>query len=223
MGAAAPGGVPPVPNALANARSPYLLQHQDNPVEWREWSDETLALAQAGGQADPALGRLRRLPLVPRHGARELREPGGRGGDEPRLRQRQGRPRGAAGHRRHLPARAGADGRAGRLAAHHVPDARGRAFLGRYLLPARAALRPAGLPAGAGADRGALAAGPRAHRPEPGPARGGPEAARHARGRRAARRGLRRARRPRDRRARRRGPRRASAARPSSRRRPCSS
>ena len=34
----------------------------------------------AGGQADPALGRLRRLPLVPRHGARELREPGDRGG-----------------------------------------------------------------------------------------------------------------------------------------------
>ena len=35
-----------MPNALANARSPYLLQHQDNPVEWREWSDETLALAR---------------------------------------------------------------------------------------------------------------------------------------------------------------------------------
>ncbi len=32
-------------NALARATSPYLLQHRNNPVEWREWSDETLALA----------------------------------------------------------------------------------------------------------------------------------------------------------------------------------
>jgi uncharacterized protein len=34
-------------NALADARSPYLLQHKDNPVDWREWSGETLALARA--------------------------------------------------------------------------------------------------------------------------------------------------------------------------------
>ena len=34
-------------NALARAMSPYLLQHQDNPVDWREWSAETLAEAAA--------------------------------------------------------------------------------------------------------------------------------------------------------------------------------
>jgi uncharacterized protein len=28
-----------VVNRLANATSPYLLQHKDNPVAWREWSD----------------------------------------------------------------------------------------------------------------------------------------------------------------------------------------
>ena len=223
MGAPARGGVPPRAERAQPRPQPLPPPAPGQPGRVARVVGRDAGAGEAGGQADPALGRLRRLPLVPRHGARELREPGGRGGDEPRLRQRQGRPGGAAGHRRHLPARAGADGRAGRLAAHHVPDAGGRAVLGRHLLPARAALRPAGFPAGAGADRGALAAGPRAHRPEPGPARGGPEAARHARGRRAARRGLRRARRPRDRRARRRGPWRASAARPSSRRRPCSS
>jgi uncharacterized protein YyaL (SSP411 family) len=36
-----------MPNALAAAASPYLLQHQDNPVDWREWSEATLALARA--------------------------------------------------------------------------------------------------------------------------------------------------------------------------------
>ncbi|MCB1883859.1 MAG: thioredoxin domain-containing protein [Geminicoccaceae bacterium] len=34
-------------NALARAMSPYLLQHKDNPVDWREWSAETLAEAAA--------------------------------------------------------------------------------------------------------------------------------------------------------------------------------
>ena len=36
-----------MPNRLANATSPYLLQHADNPVDWYEWGDEALALAGA--------------------------------------------------------------------------------------------------------------------------------------------------------------------------------
>ena len=32
-----------VPNRLAKATSPYLLQHQDNPVDWHEWGDEAFA------------------------------------------------------------------------------------------------------------------------------------------------------------------------------------
>ena len=28
-----------MPNRLASATSPYLLQHADNPVDWWEWSD----------------------------------------------------------------------------------------------------------------------------------------------------------------------------------------
>ena len=28
-----------MPNALAEATSPYLIQHRDNPVEWHEWND----------------------------------------------------------------------------------------------------------------------------------------------------------------------------------------
>ena len=32
-----------MPNHLANASSPYLLQHKDNPVDWYPWCDEALA------------------------------------------------------------------------------------------------------------------------------------------------------------------------------------
>ena len=59
-------------------------------------------------QAAARLGRLQRLPLVPRDGARVVRGRRDGRGDERALRQRQGRPRGAAGRRR------GDDGRDGR-------------------------------------------------------------------------------------------------------------
>ncbi len=36
-----------MPNRLANSTSPYLLQHQDNPVDWYEWGEEAFQLAQS--------------------------------------------------------------------------------------------------------------------------------------------------------------------------------
>ncbi|RFU22834.1 thioredoxin domain-containing protein [Geodermatophilus marinus] len=36
-----------MPNRLAGATSPYLLQHADNPVDWREWGEEAFAEARA--------------------------------------------------------------------------------------------------------------------------------------------------------------------------------
>src|SRR6187402_2245512 len=35
-----------MPNRLADATSPYLQQHQDNPVDWWEWSPEALEVAR---------------------------------------------------------------------------------------------------------------------------------------------------------------------------------
>ncbi|HEU4675626.1 MAG TPA: thioredoxin domain-containing protein, partial [Motilibacteraceae bacterium] len=35
-----------MPNRLAAATSPYLLQHQDNPVDWWPWCDEAFAEAR---------------------------------------------------------------------------------------------------------------------------------------------------------------------------------
>src|ERR1700712_5213538 len=36
-----------MPNRLAEATSPYLQQHADNPVDWWEWSDEAFAAARS--------------------------------------------------------------------------------------------------------------------------------------------------------------------------------
>ena len=35
-----------MPNRLADATSPYLRQHADNPVDWWPWSDEAFAEAE---------------------------------------------------------------------------------------------------------------------------------------------------------------------------------
>jgi uncharacterized protein YyaL (SSP411 family) len=38
-----------MPNRLGDATSPYLLQHADNPVDWREWGDDAFAEARERG------------------------------------------------------------------------------------------------------------------------------------------------------------------------------
>lgn len=35
-----------MPNKLAKEKSPYLLQHQDNPVDWHPWGDEAFEIAR---------------------------------------------------------------------------------------------------------------------------------------------------------------------------------
>ena len=35
-----------MPNRLADSTSPYLLQHQDNPVDWQEWGPAAFAEAR---------------------------------------------------------------------------------------------------------------------------------------------------------------------------------
>ncbi len=41
-----PGSVNAMPNRLAQETSPYLRQHQDNPVDWYPWGDEAFAAAK---------------------------------------------------------------------------------------------------------------------------------------------------------------------------------
>ena len=123
-------------NRLADETSPYLRQHADNPVDWYPWGDEAFAAARERRPADPAVGRLLGLPLVPRHGARVVRGRRDRGADERAVRQRQGRPRGAARRRRDLHGGRPGHDRPRRLADDRVPHARRPPVLRRHLLPA---------------------------------------------------------------------------------------
>ena len=116
------------------------------------------------GQADPALRRLQRLPLVPCDGPRVVREREHRGADERALRQRQGRPGGAARRRRALHGCDRLDDGPGRLADDGLPHSCGRAVLRRHLLPARASARDAVLPAAPARGRGGMAGAARRHR-----------------------------------------------------------
>ena len=102
--------------------------------------------SEGRGQAHPALDRLLGLPLVPRDGARVVRERGDREADERALREHQGRPRGAPRPRPDLPARRAAHGPLGRLAAHGVSHARSEAVLRGHVFPAGGSLRHARLP-----------------------------------------------------------------------------
>ena len=105
------------------------------------------------GPRGARLDRLLRLPLVPRDGARELRERRDRGADERALRLHQGRPRGAPRRRRDLHGRDAGDDRRRRLAAQRLPHPRRDPVLVRHLLPARAAPGDAELAERAAGDR----------------------------------------------------------------------
>ena len=48
-----PGTLEEMPNRLAQETSPYLLQHKENPVDWRPWGPE--ALEQAAREDKPIL------------------------------------------------------------------------------------------------------------------------------------------------------------------------
>lgn len=35
-----------IPNGLVNSKSPYLLQHANNPVNWMEWGNDAFEKAR---------------------------------------------------------------------------------------------------------------------------------------------------------------------------------
>ena len=83
-------------NRLADETSPYLLQHAENPVDWYPWGPE--ALGRARDEDRPILLSVGYSAChwchVMAHESFESESD--RGADERALRQRQGRPRGAA-------------------------------------------------------------------------------------------------------------------------------
>ena len=124
-------------NRLADATSPYLLQHADNPVDWREWGPE--AFEEARRRDVPVLLSVGYAAChwchVMAHESFEDDEVARVVNDG--LRRGQGGPRGAARHRRRLHGGDDRPDRAGRVADDLLPHPRRRPVLRRDLLPAR--------------------------------------------------------------------------------------
>ena len=150
-----------MPNRLAAERSPYLLQHADNPVEWYPWGQEAFDKARE-------LDRPIFLSIgystchwchVMAHesfeSAADCRDP------ESRFHLDQGRSRGAPGRRSRLHDVRAGDDRIRRVADERVADARSEAVLRRHVLSAGCALGPAGVSRDSSRDRAGLAAGAR--------------------------------------------------------------
>ena len=135
-----------MPNRLAHESSPYLQQHAGNPVDWYPWGAEALAAARSTERpillsvgysachwchvmAHECFEDADTAALMNRHfvNIKVDRE------ERPDIDQIY-----QTAHQ--LLTR-----RAGRLAAHDVPHARGQALLRRHLLPEARALQPAGL------------------------------------------------------------------------------
>ena len=190
--------VGPMANRLAGSASPYLEQHAEQPGRLVAVVGRRLRGGPPPRRPGPDLGRVRRLPLVPRHGARVVRGRGGRGRRQRVDRAGEGRPGGAAGRRRHLHDGHPGHDRPRRLADDGVRHPRRQAVLLRHLLPAHP-VRPRAQGGVAGVDRaarGGREAGSgrrRGHRQRvrPGPADRAAHRRRAGRGGRLARGGVR--------------------------------
>ena len=122
-------------NRLAGETSPYLRQHADNPVDWFPWGEEAFAAA-----------RERDVPILLSVGysachwchvmAHEsFEDPETAALMNRPLRQREGRPRGAARRRRDLHGGDAGDDRPRRLADDGVHDRRRQPFFAGTYFP----------------------------------------------------------------------------------------
>ena len=135
----------PTENLLRHEASPYLLQHKDNPVAWRAWGPDALAEAKRTGK--PILLSVGYAACHWCHVmAHESFEDEATAAVMNRLFvnikvDREERPEIDQIYMSALHAL----GRAGRVAADHVPHPRRRADLGRHLFPQDRPLWPTGL------------------------------------------------------------------------------
>ncbi len=132
-------------NRLARERSPYLLQHAQQSRRLVSVGRRGVRPGAPRGQADLPVDRLLDLPLVPRDGARIVRERRDRRGAQRSVRRDQSGSRGAARRRSRLHDVRAGDHRIRRLADERVAHARAEAVLRRHLFSAGIKVGTAGL------------------------------------------------------------------------------
>ncbi len=122
-------------NRLIREKSPYLLLHAHNPVDWYPWGEEAFAKARRENKPIFLSEGLLHLPLVPRDGARVLFQSSDRRIAEPFVRFRQGRSRRTSGHRQRVhELRRGIHWK-WRVADERLLDSRSKAILRRNVFP----------------------------------------------------------------------------------------
>ena len=111
-------------NRLAHERSPYLLQHAHNPVDWYPWGREAFDTARQENK--PIFLSIGYSTCHWCHvmAHESFEDTGNRRADERRVCQREGRQGGAPGYRRRLHDRLPDDDRQRRMASDHSYDAR---------------------------------------------------------------------------------------------------
>ena len=140
-------------NRLAQERSPYLLQHAANPVDWYPWGAD--AFDRSRREDKPIFLSIGYSTChwchVMEHESFENAAIASAA--ERRFRVDQGRPRRTSRCRPRLHVLRAVDDRIGRLADDRLPDARAEAVLRRHLLSPGVALGTAGLRGSAGRAR----------------------------------------------------------------------
>ena len=124
-----------MPNRLAAERSPYLLQHADNPVDWYPWGQE--AFDEARRADKPIFLSIGYSTCHWCHvmAHESFESPAIAEILNQRFRLDQSRSRGAAGRRPRLHDVRAGDDRIGRLADERVADARLKPFYGGTYFP----------------------------------------------------------------------------------------
>ena len=123
-------------NRLLSEKSPYLLQHAHNPVDWYPWGEEAFAAAEK--EDKPVFLSVGYSTCHWCHvmAHESFEDPDVAASDEPGIRLHKSGPRGEAGHRPDVHERScyGHD-RQRRLASYHHHDCREEAVLRRHLHP----------------------------------------------------------------------------------------
>ena len=127
-------------NRLSSEKSPYLLQHAENPVDWYPWGDDAFAAARREDKLVFLSVGYTTCHWCHVMAHESFEDAARRRRPQRALHLHQGGPRGAARRRPRLHGvRAGDDGRR-RVADERVADAGPEAVLRRHVLPADRAL-----------------------------------------------------------------------------------
>ena len=131
-------------NRLLSEKSPYLLQHAYNPVQWYPWGEEAFQAARKEDKPIFLSVGYSTCHWCHVMAHESFEDPGVAQLSESGLHLHKGGPGGEAGHRPDVHERGPGHDRQRRLASYYYHDSREKALLRRHLHPQDRPLRPGG-------------------------------------------------------------------------------